>query len=84
MEEGDVGGMRGRERDRDERKVLKKVGKKFAKEGGNTEREKENTSKKVNQSSIELIERGESELCRGRKKGGNQGEKKEVHRGTRQ
>lgn len=74
-----MGGMRGRERDRDERKVLKKVGKKLQRK----EEIQKNTSKKVNQSSIALIERGESELCRGRKKGGSQGEKSEVHRGTR-
>lgn len=61
------GGGRGwNERDRDERKVL------------GSRKHKQN----VNQPSTELIERGETELCRGRKRGRNQREESEVHRGA--
>lgn len=71
-----MGGMRRRERDRDERKVFKER-KKYKK------RERKH-KQKVNQSGTEPIDRkkGKTEQCRGRKKGGNQREKSEVHRPT--
>lgn len=74
MEEGDVGGMR---LDRDERKVFERW-KKISKER-NAEKEKEN---KRSTSQALSWYRGETELCRGRKRGGIQREKSEVHRGT--
>lgn len=58
-----------------EREKIAKRGKTEKYRGIERERERENTSEKVKRRSGEPTERGESEPCRGRRKGGNQRER---------